>query len=171
MRAIAASILILGLAACEAAVPPQHTASGDLLLPSSALSAAVNEYFHLRKLAVVGRDIELLYSRFPELRTGADRERGVNVEAFAARSDSARSLADVIYALEQYERMRATVTGDEAVVRVHGLERYIEEDFSDGTAGEFVIDLYLRRDRDAERWSVVRTDEMTIVEYHGGRQR
>lgn len=53
---------------------------------------------------------------------------------------------------------------DMVVVRVHGLERYIQKDFSDGTAGEFILDLHLQRAGD--RWTVVRTDETTLSEFH-----
>lgn len=170
MRAL--FVLVLAVA-CQSTLPSRHAVphpSGELVLPGSSVSMAVNEYFHLRKLAIMAGDVEILWSRFPQLRTGEDLPRGVNVEARRARyADGARSLADVIFDLDRYERMRVTVEGDEAVVRVHGLERYVEQDFSDGSAGEFVIDLYLRRD--SERWSVVRTDEMTIGEYHEQRQR
>lgn len=135
------------------------------------MSAAVYEYFHHRKLALVARDIELLWSRFPHLRTAADLGTGVNKEEWlVTNSSEARSLADVSYAIEGYDRMHASVSSDEAVVRVHGVEMYIASDFST-SGGEFILDLFLRYEPDQGRWSVVRTDEMTSVEYHEGRQR
>jgi hypothetical protein len=47
-------------------------------------------------------------------------------------------------------------------------EQYIQKDFSNGTAGEFIIDLHLRRSGD--RWTVVLSDEMTLAEFHSARE-
>lgn len=170
MRGLARLAIAVALVACQV-TPARHEPSGEPVLPGTAMSAAVYEYFHHRKLALVARDIEFLWSRFPHLRTAADLETGVNVEEWlATKSAAARSLADVSYDLDRYDRMRVSVSSDETVVRVHGLEMYVASDFST-SGGEFILDLYLRYEPDQGRWSVLRTDEMTIVEYHEGRQR
>lgn len=172
VRRLAVVILTAGLVACQQAAPQGHGTAGledfgEPLAFGSAVRAAVNEYFHLRKLAVVRGDIEILWSRFPDLRVGEDVQTGVNVERRAAmRSDSAPSLADVIYDIDRGERAQVRMDGDRAVVCVHGLERYISGDFSDGMAAEFIRYLHLRREAGGDRWSVVRTDEVTLPEYH-----
>lgn len=71
----------------------------------------------------------------------------------------------MVYDLDRYERIQLLPSSaDAVVVRVHGLERYTQKDFSDGTAGEFILDLHLQRAGD--RWTVVRTDKMTLSEFH-----
>jgi len=132
----------------------------------SPIASAVNEYFHLRSSAIVARNPEPLWSRYPALRDGEDLPTGINTEGYlATRADTSRSLADLVYELERYERMRfLSQSANAAVVRVHGLERYIERDYSNGTAGEFMLDLYLRHDDD--RWTVTRSDEVTLAEWH-----
>ena len=161
---------LFAVSACAAPSDPAPTRTDDLVMSGSAVSAAVNKYFYYRRLAVVARDAEILWSRFPELRTGEDLTAGINTEGWTAtRSASARTLVDVVYSLEGYDRMRMRVSGDEVVVRVHGLERYVAADFSDGTAGEFIIDLYLRRN--GAGWTVVKTDEMTLAEFHDDKVR
>ncbi len=153
------------LSACATAAAPAREPLGEVVLANTPVAAVVNEYFHYRKLAVVARDAEILWARFPALRNGEDMPTGINTEGWhAMRSDAARSLSDVIYELDRYDRIRMREVNDQLVVRVHGLERYIEADFSNGTAGAFILDLYLRRDQGS--WRVVRTDEMTLAESH-----
>jgi hypothetical protein len=156
-------VSLLLVAACTGVPPP--IPADQIVVPGSAVSTAVNEYFHHRKLAIVARDADVLWARYPQLRTGEDLSTGVNTEGWlATRSDTSRSL-DVVYDLDRYERLRLlTSSADTVVVRVHGLERYIQKDFSDGTAGGFILDLHLQRAGD--RWTVVRTDEMTLSEFH-----
>jgi len=145
-------------------LPPEP--SGEPVLTTSPVSTAVNRYFHYRRLAIVARDAEILWVRYPDLRSGEDLTAGINNEGWlATRSDTARSLADIVYDLDRYERMRMRATAEDVIiVRVHGLERYIQADFSDGTAGEFILDLHLRRV--LGEWTVVKTDAMTLSEYH-----
>lgn len=163
-------VVIFILSACAPNVRESPAPFGELIPRDSPVNAAVNEYFHYRKLAVVARDAEILWTRFPELRRGEDLATGINTEGWLAmRSDTARSLADVVYDLDRYDRVRMRTVGDDVVVRVHGLERYIQADFSNGTAGEFILDLYLRRQQ--ENWTVVKTDEMTLAEFHEATRR
>lgn len=165
-RAAGIALLALALVACGSTGVPGPIPADQIVVPGSAVSTAVNEYFYYRKLAIVARDADVLWARYPQLRAGEDLATGINKEGWlAARSDSSRSLADVVYDLDRYERMRLlSSSADTVVVRVHGLERYIQKDFSDGTAGEFILDLHLQRAGD--KWTVVRTDEMTLSEFH-----
>lgn len=163
------AVLAFALVACRTTSAPGPVPPNEIVLPGSAVSTAVNEYFYYRKTAIIGRDAEVLWARYPQLRTGEDLPTGINTEGSIARSDTARSLADLVYDLDRYERIRLlSSSADAVVVRVHGLERYIENDFSDGTAGEFILDLHLQRVGDA--WTVVRTDAMTLGEYHGAKE-
>jgi hypothetical protein len=59
--------------------------------------------------------------------------------------------------------MRSSSPG-EVVVHIHALQRYIQRDFSDGTGGELILDLYLQRDGDG--WTVVRSDAVSVAERH-----
>lgn len=165
-RAAGIVVLILATAACQSTRAPAAIPADALVVSGSAISTAVNEYFHYRKLALVARDAEVLWARYPQLRAGEDLPTGINTEgSLATRSGSSLSLADVVYELERYERLRKlSSSADTVVVRVHGLERYIEKDFSDGTAGEFILDLHFQRAGD--KWTVIRTDEMTLGEFH-----
>lgn len=164
-RLAAIGLVALVIAACAANVRRSPEPFGEPVLPGTALSTAVNEYFHWRRAAIVRRDPEILWARYPELRLGEDLPTGINTEGWlAVRSDTARSLSEVIFDRDRYDRVQQRTTADGVVVRVHGLERYIQADFSDGTAGEFILDLHLRRDGDG--WTVIRTDAMTLGEYH-----
>lgn len=159
-----AVLVALALAACA---NPMHQAaepSGERLLPRDPLSTAVNKYFHYRKLAIIARDPELILSQYPDLRTGTDVSKGINREGSTMVPTGGSALLDIMYDLDRYEPLRVRHVGDEAIVRVHGLERYVEADYSDGTAGEFTIDLYMKRV--GAEWIVVKTDELTLGELH-----
>lgn len=160
-----AALLTLAAAACANPMGRSPEPFGERLDRDGPFVAVVNKYFHYRKLAVVARDVEILWTHFPQLRTGEDLSAGVNTEGWlATRSDAGRSVIDVVYDLDRYEPIQARTTGDDSVVRVHGLERFVQTDFTDGTAGEFIIDLYIRRV--GSDWVLMRTDEMTLAEYH-----
>lgn len=156
-------MLLLGVACAQ---PPRTSDSwGDWVLPGTPVSTTVNAYFHHRKLALVARDPEILWARFPDLRSGEDLATGINTEGWlAAHSDTARDIVDVVYELDRYARIQMRTLDPGLVVRVHGLERYVQRDFTDGTAGEFVLDLHLKRD--GAGWTVVKTDHMTLSEHH-----
>lgn len=172
MRQIRMLAALMALAAAACAQPMHHDpvapgtlSFGERIDRDSALIKVVNKYFHYRKLAVVARDAEILWAHFPQLRTGEDMSTGINTEGWLAmRSDAGRSVIDVVYDLEGYEPVQVRRTGDESVVRIHGWERFIETDFTDGTAGEFIIDLYISRV--GGEWIVTKTDELTLSEYH-----
>lgn len=155
--------------ACRATPVPTDVPSDQFIPRDSVVPSVVNEYFHYRKLAIVARNPEILWSHYPELRAGEDLSKGINTEGWlASRAVVSRALADIMYDLDRYERMRIiSSSADSTVVRVHGLEQYIQTDFSNGTAGEFIIDLHLQRSGD--RWTVVLTDETTLAEFHSAR--
>lgn len=147
-------LVALALAGCRSTPAPTPIPVDLLVLPNTPVSTAVNEYFHYRKLAILARDPQIVWSRYPDLGAGEDVQRGINTEGwYASRSAASASLADVDYDLERFERIHFLArSADEAVVRVGALERYVAKDFSDGKAGELLLDLYLRRD--GERWTV-----------------
>ena len=159
-------IVTLALGACQPTITPASIPANQIIVPGSAISTAVNEYFYYRKSAIVARNTKVLWDRYPQLATGEDLATGINTEGWlAARSDAARSLADIVYDLNRYEHIRMLQSSDDfVVVRVHGLEKYIQGDFSDGTAGEFILDVQLTRDGAA--WTVIRTHAMTPAEFH-----
>lgn len=156
--------LTLSLAGCTTEVFHAPQPAGDRIPQGDPLSKAVNKYFHYRKLAIIARDPELILSQYPDLRTGTDVSKGINREGSTMVPTGGSRLLDIMYDLDRYEPLRVRHVGDEAIVRVHGLERYIEVDYSDGTAGEFTIDLYMKRA--GAEWVVVKTDELTLGELH-----
>jgi hypothetical protein len=104
VKGVVAVALAMILAACSSSLRPP-AATGELVAPGTAISAAVNEYFYLRERAIVARDAETLWSRYPRLRSGEDLAAGVNTEGWeATRADASRGVADVVYELERYVR-------------------------------------------------------------------
>lgn len=166
MRQILLLVALVAFAttACTHLMHQAADPSGERLLPRDPLSTAVNKYFHYRKLAIIARDPELILSQYPDLRTGTDVGKGINREGSTMVPDGGSRLLDIMYDLDRYEPIRVRHVGDVAIVRVHGLERYVEADFSDGTAGEFTIDLHMKRV--GAEWVVVKTDEVTLGELH-----
>lgn len=166
--AIGGVAVLAFVVACRATPAPTDVPSDQFIPRDSVVPSVVNEYFYYRRLAIVARNPEILWSRYPELRVGEDLSKGINTEGWlASRADVSRALADIMYDLDRYERMRIlSSSADSTVVRVHGLEQYIRRT-SPTAAGEFIIDLHLQRSGD--RWTVVLTDETTLAEFHSAR--
>jgi hypothetical protein len=127
------------------------------------LETAVREYFHHRKKALLAGDLQLLWKRYPELSQGADVGAGVNWEGLEVDSARALRVVDVDFDLDHYERISYQLSGANAQATVHGLELYLLPDFRT-SGGEFKVTLYLRLGGD--RWNVVRTDAVTLAEWH-----
>ena len=150
--------VVIGALACQPAASPFP----DPVPQGTALRAAVEEYFAFRRLAIMRHDAEIVWARYPELRSGMDRERGVNVEALAVTTSASSDLTDLLYDLEAYAPLAAALRDGDGVVRVHGTELY--ESRRGDSGGEFVLDLFMHDDGD--RWTVTKSDEMTLSEYH-----
>jgi len=127
------------------------------------LETAVLEYFYHRKKALLAGDPQLLWKRYPELAQGGDPQSGVNDEGRLVQSLRALRMIDVDFDLDRVERVRYSLSGQNAEATIHGLYQYLLADFN-RTAGEFKMTLYLRLGSD--RWNVVRTDDVTLSEWH-----
>ncbi len=128
-----------------------------------ALRAAAHEYLYLRKQAFITGDLNRLWARYPALRQGADPSTGVNAEASDMASFHQLGLIDGDIAPESYARMAIRMRDDDAEITIHGFEMYLRRDFSQ-SGSELWIRLFLRRD--GRRWTVVKSDEVTVAEYH-----
>lgn len=123
----------------------------------------VNRYLYLRKKAVVTGDVGVLWREYPSLQTGMDRQAAINAEANVVAGYRGLDLIDGNVQPESYARMMVTETGDTAVVLVNGTELYLRKDFGE-SGGQLQLLLFL--ERRAEGWTVVKTDETTLAEYH-----
>jgi hypothetical protein len=85
----------------------------------------IREYFYLLKQAVLTGDPNLLFSRYHDLATGTDREKGINTEA--QHITSMQSLAPFhgnIYP-EYYESIKIKGSSTELEIMVHGMKLYL----------------------------------------------
>ncbi|WP_166240306.1 hypothetical protein [Paenibacillus turpanensis] len=126
-------------------------------------SKLVREYMYHRTQAVLHKDIDILWSKYPELKENMDRETGVNVEKYDVEYFSRFGLQDANFDIEGYEKIKvSTINDNEKIVLVHGSIVYLKTDF-DEAGGEYVIKVFLQK-KD-QQWTVVKTDEYTIPEY------
>ena len=125
----------------------------------------IREYFYLLKQAVLTGDPNLLFSRYHDLATGTDREKGINTEA--QHITSMQSLAPFhgnIYP-EYYESIKIKGSSTELEIMVHGMKLYLYQDADgsyDESGGEFKMVLYVRKEGDT--WQIYRTDQVTLPE-------
>lgn len=122
---------------------------------------AVEAYFDRYAGALVACDAEGFLAHYPGLATGADLSRGINGEV--TRIQRCSGLKSLGYELERYAPMRLHGHANWIDVTVHGLERWDYGDSVPG-GGEFIVTLRLKPT--AGIWEVVRTDEVTLPEYH-----
>jgi hypothetical protein len=94
--------------------------------------------------AVVNKDINLLWDKYPDLKENIDRKQGVNVETFEVESlNESFDLLDANYNIESYERIKVkTINDNEVIVLVHGSITYLRNDF-DESGGEHLIKVFL----------------------------
>jgi hypothetical protein len=123
----------------------------------------VNGYFYYRKKAVVAGDVEILWKQYPALTQGMDKLAAINAESEVVAQYRSLDVIDGNLEPEHYARFKARVDGDNAVVLVNGMEMFLRRNF-DESGGQLQILLYLER-RDGV-WTVVKTDETTLAEYH-----
>lgn len=123
----------------------------------------VREYFHLRTKAVLHKDMEILWNRYPDLKKGTDSKKGINVEKNDVQNTRDFNLIDANVQEESHEKIKVReIKENQAIVRAHGSLIYVKDDF-DVAGGELLIHLHLER-RDG-RWTVVKSDEYTLPEY------
>ena len=68
----------------------------------------VREYMYYRTQAVVNKDIQLLWDKYPDLKENIDRKQGVNVEQFEVESlNDGFNLLDANYNIESHERIKS----------------------------------------------------------------
>jgi hypothetical protein len=164
VRALIAAVLVVPLLGCSLGARIQPGADATLTpFETVGLEAAVREYFHVRKKALLAGDPQVLWKRYPELAQGMELGAGVNAERIAVESAKALRPIDIDFDLESYERISYELSGLNAQATVHGLEMYLLPDFKP-SGGEFKVTLYLRLGSD--RWHVVRTDAVTLGEWH-----
>lgn len=127
-----------------------------------AIEEAVRAYYHRYEQAQANCDIETFLERYPDLAQPGPEGTGINVEQrfIPLRCEYVKAIR---FDLEGYEPMRVHVHPDGMDVRVHGLEHwtYVRPP---GGGGEFITTLSLREVNGT--WTVVRTDEVTLAEYH-----
>lgn len=124
----------------------------------------VLKYMYYRTQAVINDDINLLWNQYPDLKSGYDLQKGVNVEKDEVESvNKSFKLIDANYSIQGNDMMKVKVINDEEViVLVHGGIGYLHKDYGE-SGGELLIEITLKVKND--RWTVVRTDEYTEPEY------
>ncbi len=167
MRA-AAALLILGtaVAACggrggEGEAPAVEEYSPGELALLVEIDPVVNEYFHLRKQAVLRADAEVLWARFPALRQSGPVGTGVNDEGRRVMAWGETDLLDGDVLAETDPRFPVEFGADTVALHVRGRETYLRPDFRH-SGSELTMTLVLRRGING--WDVVRTDEVTDEE-------
>lgn len=123
----------------------------------------VDEYFEVRKQALLSGDVTVLHKRYPELAQGTDLKAGINTEAFMIEQSRSLKMLDETLDLDYYEPIRAHKDGQTAIVVIHGQASYLYPDETH-SVGEFHLTLTLRQQNGA--WTVTQTDEKTLEEFH-----
>ena len=128
----------------------------------------VQEYFYQRKQAVLSGALDIFFQSYLPLAEGADLEKGVNCEAYLVQSMHTLQPIDGNIHPEYYEKIKIKESQTDLEILVHGMELYLWQD-TDGTlmesGGEFKLQLHLQK-KDGT-WQVVKTDQVTLAEWHG----
>ena len=126
------------------------------------VTAAVRRYYAAYADAVASCGTHAFLKAYPHVAEGGDPASGVNdharqIDAWCGQLHGLR------FELEHYEPMRLHEHADGIDVTVHGVEHW---DYIRGGpgGGEFLMTLTLRPF--AGGWTVVRTDEVTLGEWH-----
>ena len=145
---------------------PTSTSTDDFTEPDPEtwvmLMPAVREYFYYRKKAVIAGSVEVLWTRYPELKVGADLSTGINAEAFFINNMRVLKPFDGNIFPESYEKLKVSMSGEKAEVLTHGMELYLYSDETgrfDDSGGEFKIILFLHHQND--QWTVYRTHDVS----------
>jgi hypothetical protein len=172
LRSIMVAIII-SLIGCQqnTTLPETNSTKGDIESyvepePSDGViySKLAREYMYYRTQAVVNKDINILWDKYPKLKDNIDRKEGVNIEKDEVESlNQSFDLLDANFNNESYEKIKIkTINDNEMVVLVHGSMIYLRNDF-DESGGEYLIKLFL--EHKDNHWTVVKTDEYTLEEY------
>ncbi len=126
--------------------------------------SAIRSYFHYRTQAVIGNDIEILWTRYPLLAQNTDFQLGINVEQREVDTlNNGVTVIDANVDIENYDHIKTQVLNEkEAVIQVHGSLVYLKEDFEE-SGGEILMDIFLEKQDNG--WTVVKVDEYTEAEY------
>lgn len=131
------------------------------------IDPVVNEYFHLRKRAMLDGDAEVLWERFPALRQPGPPGSGINAEGQRAAGWGETDVLDGDILAETDDRFRLELGADTVALQVRGREMYLRPDFRQSGWG---LEMTLVLRRGADGWEVVRTDEVTEMERHADRE-
>lgn len=138
---------------------------GPTMVPITAypaLEQAVRTYYRRYEEAQAACDIAAFLKHYPDLAGSEVLATGINIEQrmIPSRCEYVKAIR---FDLEGYEPMRVHVHPGGMDVRVHGLEEWHYKTGGPGR-GEFITTLSLREV--AGTWTVVRSDEVTLGEYH-----
>ncbi|MDB4897782.1 MAG: exported protein of unknown function [Firmicutes bacterium] len=125
----------------------------------------VNRYFYYRKQAVIAQDVAILHREYPDLKQGTDVRAGINAESDTIAQYKGLAVIDGNVEPEHYARFLVREDGNNAVLLVNGLEMYLRKDFGE-SGGQLQLLLFLEYRSGV--WTVVKTDETTLAEYHQG---
>jgi hypothetical protein len=123
----------------------------------------VSRYFHYRKQAVIAQDVTILHREYPDLKSGTDELAGINAESDVVAQYRGLDVVDGNVEAEHYARFQVYEDGDTTVLLVNAMEMYQRKD-SNRTGGQIQFLLFLERRGGV--WTVVKTDETTLAEYH-----
>lgn len=157
--ALIGSLCVIVLAAGWYLFYPSESVSEDTAL----VMPAIEEYFSIRKQAILSGDVAELHKRYPELAQGTDLRAGINSEAILVEQYRSPKTFDETLDLEYYEPIQVQVRNGTAKVVVHGLAGYLHPE-EIKSEGEFHLTLTLRQQNGL--WTVLQTDEKTLEEYH-----
>jgi len=141
---------------------PRFARFADVSAMHPDVIAAVRRYYDRYAEAFVACDIRLLWEKYPALAQGTDLGAGINSEGTHVSGMCGARPVTARFDLEWGGPLRLHLHGEGVDVTVHGLEEF---DLTPGrSAGEFQTTLSLRRVEGP--WLVVRTDEVTLAEWH-----
>jgi hypothetical protein len=123
----------------------------------------VNRYFYYRKQAVIAQDVAILHWEYPDLKQRTDVRAGINAESDTIARYKGLAVIDGNVEPEHYARFLVREDGNSAVLLVNGSEMYLRNEFGD-SGGQLQLLLFLERRSGV--WTIVKTDETTLAEYH-----
>lgn len=143
---------------------PLYARFADVWSTFPDVVGAVQEYYDRYGEALVACDVRPLWERYPALASGTDLAAGINIEGVHVKGWCGTGVIATRFELERVAPLRIHAHGDTVDVTAHGFETF---DTPGGSAGEFQTTITLRK-VDGE-WMVVRTDEVTLPEWHAQR--
>ena len=145
---------------------PLYARFADVASGFPDVVAAVREYYDRYGEALVACDVRPLWERYPALASGKDLAAGINIEGVHVVQGCCGAVLATRFELERVAPLRIRTHGDAVDVTVHGI--YWFDTRGAQSAGEFQTMITLRRIDGA--WTVHRTDEVTLGEWHARKQ-